>query len=68
MLGKFINNKIPDVVSLSLRRAINDMHKAGVEIKVIGRGNVYKQSLLPGIKKENMKVCSLYCKPLFAIK
>jgi len=67
-LGKRINNKVPNVVNLSLRNAISDMHKAGISIEIIGEGNVYKQSTEAGLKKEEMKVCSLYCKPLFAFK
>ncbi|MBN2788636.1 MAG: hypothetical protein JXR69_00440 [Candidatus Delongbacteria bacterium] len=57
-------NLVPSVLNLSLREAVNKMHKAGIETRVFGSGNVFEQSLHYGINENTAKICSLYCKPL----
>lgn len=57
-------NLVPSVLNLSLREAVNKMHKAGIETRIFGAGNVYEQSLNYGINQSTTKICSLYCKPL----
>ena len=57
-------NLVPSVLNLSLREAVNKMHKAGIETRIFGSGNVFEQSLHYGINQNTTKVCSLYCKPL----
>ena len=42
--------KIPDVVGLGLRDAINRLESAGLQVRYTGAGYVYKQSLPPGSK------------------
>ncbi|MCK5759739.1 MAG: hypothetical protein KAH33_00495 [Candidatus Delongbacteria bacterium] len=55
---------VPSVLNLSMREAVNKMHKAGIETRIFGAGNVYEQSLHYGINKSTTNICSLYCRSL----
>ena len=47
-----------------MREAVDKMHKAGIETRIFGTGNVFEQSLHYGINNSTTNICSLYCKSL----
>lgn len=46
-------NRIPDVRGMMLRDALYLLENRGLEVEVVGRGRVFKQSILPGSKAEH---------------
>lgn len=45
---RFINNLVPNVVSMGLKDAIFILENAGLKVDVVGRGSVKSQSIPPG--------------------
>jgi cell division protein FtsI (penicillin-binding protein 3) len=49
--------KVPNVKGMGARDAIYLLENAGLDVKVIGRGNVREQSLQPGLSiRRGMKI------------
>ena len=57
---KQTENDIPNVVGLSIRRAVSLMHSKGIKTKVVGSGKVKSQQLETD-PKTNKKTCILRC-------
>jgi cell division protein FtsI (penicillin-binding protein 3) len=45
---RFINNLVPNVVSMGLKDAVFILENAGLKVDVVGRGSVKNQSIPPG--------------------
>ncbi len=52
-------NTVPDVTGMGARDAIFMMESRGIKTKIIGRGKVVKQSLVPGTAIKKGAVCSI---------
>lgn len=63
--GEFQNNdeenqdRRHDVIGFKLNKALNLLHQAGVYVKVVGKGRVYKQEW---DEKDGQVICTLYSK------
>ena len=50
---------VPDVMGMGARDAIFNMENRGIKTRIVGRGKVIKQSLVPGTPVKKGAVCSL---------
>ena len=50
---------VPDVMGMGARDAIFNMESRGIKTRIVGRGKVIKQSLVPGTPVKKGAVCSL---------
>ena len=50
---------VPDVMGMGARDAIFNMESRGIKTRIVGRGKVIKQSLVPGTPVKKGVVCSL---------
>ena len=50
---------VPDVMGMGARDAIFNMESRGIKTRIVGRGKVIKQSLIPGTPVKKGAVCSL---------
>ena len=50
---------VPDVTGMGARDAIFNMESRGIKTRIVGRGKVTKQSLVPGTPVKKGAVCSL---------
>ena len=50
---------VPDVMGMGARDAIFNMENRGIKTRIVGRGKVIKQSLIPGTPVKKGAVCSL---------
>lgn len=50
---------VPDVMGMGARDAIFNMESRGIKTRIVGRGKVTKQSLVPGTPVKKGAVCSL---------
>ena len=50
---------VPDVMGMGARDAIFNMESRGIKTRIVGRGKVIKQSLVPGTPVKKRAVCSL---------
>nr|MDK2851657.1 hypothetical protein [Candidatus Cloacimonadota bacterium] len=58
-LSPISKGTMPNLVGLTLRKAMQAAAEQGVPIRIIGSGIVRKQSLLPGSRISNQSVCVL---------
>lgn len=60
--GKYDGNTVPDVKGMGARDAAYLMQRKGLKVVVSGTGKVHEQSLVPGTKIVNGRVCKLTLK------
>lgn len=56
---RFIDHLVPDVTGMTARDAIYLLEKQGLQVRIVGRGRVKKQSVAPGVKATRSKTVTL---------
>jgi cell division protein FtsI (penicillin-binding protein 3) len=54
-----IKNLVPNVISMGAKDAIYLLENAGLKVRILGRGSVQSQSILPGSRIKKGEVITL---------